>query len=154
MAGGGAHGHLGIIMTQLKYAAISETPWVEHFNHGAIPFIPAGTNTVDAAHIARMYDEFRRIYTNRINVDQALKRIMLESYDSMYTYQLEDYLLQYNNRSSLEVLMHLKHTYGFINPTQLAENYNKMTEPINLQYPIETLLKHIEDGFRYANAGM
>jgi hypothetical protein len=71
----------------------------------------------------------------------------------MYTSQLEDYLLQYANRSALEILMHLKQTYGFINPTQLAENYNKMTAPINFQDPIETLFKQIEDGFRYANAG-
>jgi hypothetical protein len=28
--------------------------------------------------------------TNRINVDQALKRIILEAYDNMYTSQLED----------------------------------------------------------------
>jgi hypothetical protein len=49
--------------------------------------------------------------------------------------------------------MHLKHTYGFINPTQLAKNYNKMTAPINFQDPIETLFKQIEDGVRYANAG-
>jgi hypothetical protein len=50
--------------------------------------------------------------------------------------------------------MHLKHTYGFINPTQLSENYNKMMAPINFQDPIETLFKQIEDGVRYANAGM
>jgi hypothetical protein len=49
--------------------------------------------------------------------------------------------------------MHLKQTYGFINPTQLAKNYKKMTAPINFQDPIETLLKQIEDGVRYANAG-
>jgi hypothetical protein len=49
--------------------------------------------------------------------------------------------------------MHLKQTYGFINPTQLAEKYNKMTAPINFQDPIETLFKHIEDDVRYANAG-
>jgi hypothetical protein len=73
----------------------------------------------------------------------------------MYTSQLEDYLLQYANRSALEILMHfLKQTYGFINPTQLAENYNKMTAPINFKDPIETLFKQIEDGVRYDNAGM
>jgi hypothetical protein len=49
--------------------------------------------------------------------------------------------------------MHLKQTYGFINPTQLAENYNKMTSPINFQDPIEMLFKQIEDGVRYANTG-
>jgi hypothetical protein len=71
----------------------------------------------------------------------------------MYTSQLEDYILQYANRSALEILMRLKQTYGFINPTQLAENYNKMTAPINFQDPIKTLFKQIEDGDRYANAG-
>jgi hypothetical protein len=49
--------------------------------------------------------------------------------------------------------MHLKQTNGFINPTQLAENYNKMTVSINFQDPIETLFKQIEDGVRYDNAG-
>jgi hypothetical protein len=49
--------------------------------------------------------------------------------------------------------MNLKQTYGFINPTQLAENYNKTTAPINFQDPIETLFKKIEDGVRYDNAG-
>jgi hypothetical protein len=28
MTGGGAHGHLGIIMTQVEYATISTSPWV------------------------------------------------------------------------------------------------------------------------------
>jgi hypothetical protein len=50
--------------------------------------------------------------------------------------------------------MHLKQTYGSINPTQRVENYNKMTALINFQDPIETLFKHIEDGVHYANAGM
>jgi hypothetical protein len=79
--------------------------------------------------------------------------MILEAYDNMYTSQLEDYILQYANRSALESLMHLKQTYGFINPTQLTENYNKMTAPVNFQDPIETLFKQIEDGDRYANAG-
>jgi hypothetical protein len=50
--------------------------------------------------------------------------------------------------------MHLKQTYVFIDPTQLAENYNKMTMPINFKDPIESLFKQIEDGVRYANSGM
>jgi hypothetical protein len=93
---------------------------VEPFNTGNIPIIPASTNAVDAAQIARMHDEFHRIYTDRINVDQALKIIRLEAYDNMSTSQLEEYLLQYEHRSALEFLMHLKQTYGFINPSHLA----------------------------------
>jgi hypothetical protein len=77
MSGGGALGHIGIIMTQVEYAAISAAPWVETFNTGAIPIIPAVTNAADASQIARMHDKCCRIYTSRINMDQALKRIML-----------------------------------------------------------------------------
>jgi hypothetical protein len=87
-------------------------------------------------------------------VGQALKHIILEVYYNMYTSQLEDCLLQYTNSSALKILMHLKQTYAFINPMQLAENYNKMTSPINFQDPIETLFKRIEDGVHYANDGM
>jgi hypothetical protein len=141
MAGGGAHGHLGITMTHVEYAAISASPWVEFYNPNSIPIIPTGTNAVDAAQIARMHNEFCRIYTNRINVDQALKQLILEACNNMYTSQLEDYRIQYANCSAIDILMQLKHTYGFINPTQLSENYNKMMAPINFQDPIETLFK-------------
>jgi hypothetical protein len=137
MAGGGAHGHLGIVMTQVEYAAISATPWVAHFNPGAIPITPVGTNAVGAAQIARMHDEFSRIYTHMINVDQAPNRIVIEAYDNMYTYQLEDYLFQYANRPALEVIIHLKQTYGLINPKQRADNYNKMTARITFRIPLK-----------------
>jgi hypothetical protein len=141
MSGGYAHGRLGIIVTQVDYFVISATPWAEPFDHVPIPLISAGTNAVDAIKMAHLHDEFERIHTNCINVDQALKRIILEAYDNLYTSQFEDYLLQYANRSALKIAMHLKQTYGFINPTQLAENCNKMTDPINFQDPIETLFR-------------
>jgi hypothetical protein len=67
-------------MAHVEYSAISATTWAELLNPGAIPIIPASTNT------------------NLINVDQDLKHIILEAYDKMYTSQLEDYLLQYANR--------------------------------------------------------
>jgi hypothetical protein len=73
MAGGGANGHLGIIMTQVEYATISPSPWVEPYNPHAVPIIPPGTTAVDAAQNARVHAECLRIYINRINVDQALK---------------------------------------------------------------------------------
>jgi hypothetical protein len=138
----------------VEFAVIAAMPWTEPYNPGPIPVIAPGTNAVDAAQLARLHDEFRRIHTNLVNVYQALKHILLEAYDNMYTSQMEDYLLQYTNCSTLEILVHLKTTYGFINPTQLADNYNKMTAPISFQDPIETFFKHIEDGVRYANTGM
>jgi hypothetical protein len=48
-----------------------------------------------------MHAEYRRIYTNIINVDQALKRFILEAYANVYTSQLKDYLLEYANLSAI-----------------------------------------------------
>jgi hypothetical protein len=141
-------------MTQVEYTGIIGTPWAEPYAPVTIPLIDTGTDPVNVAQILRLHDEFRRVHTTRVNVDQALKRIILEAYNNMHTPQLEDYLLQYANLSSLEILVHLKTTYGFINPTQLTDNYNNMTAPINFQDPIETLFKQIEDGIRYASPGL
>jgi hypothetical protein len=52
MEGDVANGHLGIIMSEVEYAAVSASPWVEPFNPNAIPIIPQGTNAVDAAQLA------------------------------------------------------------------------------------------------------
>jgi hypothetical protein len=101
-----------------------------------------------------IHDEFKRIHMSYVTVDQALKCIILEAYNNMYTSQLEYYLLQYANRSALMILVHLKSTYGFIKPTKLADNENKITASINFQDPIETLFKQIEDGVKYDNSGM
>jgi hypothetical protein len=52
MAGDCAHGNLGIIMTQVEYATISSSPWVEPYSPNAVPIIPPGTTAVDAAQLA------------------------------------------------------------------------------------------------------
>jgi hypothetical protein len=94
MAGGGGHGHLGVIMTQVVYDAISAASWAEPFNPCAIPIIPAGTNTFDAAQIACIHDEFCCIRTNVIKVDQALKCIMLEVHYTVYLFRLYSLIMR------------------------------------------------------------
>jgi hypothetical protein len=73
MTGGGAHGHLGTIMTQVEYAVISGTSSAEPQNLGPISLNAAVTNPVDPAQLARTDDEFGRIHTNCVDVDHALK---------------------------------------------------------------------------------
>jgi hypothetical protein len=45
----------------------------------------------------------------------------------MYPSELEDYLLQYANCSTLEILMHSKTTYGLINPQKVDGTYQTRT---------------------------
>jgi hypothetical protein len=85
-------------------------PGKNHITPGPIPIIAHGTDPMDAEQLALLHDEFRCIHTNRVDVDQALKRTILEAFDNMYTSQLEDSMPQYENRSALEILVHLQTT--------------------------------------------
>jgi hypothetical protein len=90
MSGWGFHGHLGIIIAPVECTTISNTLWAGPCNPGPIPLFVHGTEPLDTVQLARLRDEFRRIYTNNANVYQALKRIILDTYDDMYTSQLEE----------------------------------------------------------------
>jgi hypothetical protein len=87
MVGGVANVNLGIIMAPMECVIVSTTPWVEPHNPASIPLVVHGTDPVDAAQLARLHDEFRRIHINRVTVYQALKFIVLEAFDNMYTSQ-------------------------------------------------------------------
>jgi hypothetical protein len=88
-------GHLGIIMTPVEYVVISAMIWAEPHNPDPIPLVAHGNDPVDDAHLSRLHDEFRRIHTNRVKVDQALNCIVLEAFHNIYNSQLVDYLLHY-----------------------------------------------------------
>jgi hypothetical protein len=75
-------------MTHVENYGVSTPSWAEPYNSGPIHVSEAGINVVDAAQLARLHAEFRPIHTNRINVDQAIKRIIVEAYDNMNTSQL------------------------------------------------------------------
>jgi hypothetical protein len=53
----------------------------------------------------------------------------------------------------MDLLVYVRLTYVSIAPTQLADCYNKMTTPYDMQDPIEKLFSQIDVGVRYANAG-
>jgi hypothetical protein len=137
-----------------EYASISYIPLSEPHDPCLIPILAHSTYPIDAAQLALLNNDLKHIFTNRVNVDQALKCLLLDAYDNMYTSELEDYLLQYTHRSAPEILGHLRTTYDSITPIHLADNCTKMTMSISFQDPNETLFKQIEDGVRCANAGM
>jgi hypothetical protein len=83
LSGGGAHGHMDIIMTQVEYTGIIGTPWEEPYDPGTISLIATGTPPINAAQIVRLHDEFRCVHKTHVSVDQALKRIILEAYKNM-----------------------------------------------------------------------
>jgi hypothetical protein len=56
-AGGGRHGHLGLLTKAEKYTAISTTPFGGVADPDPVALVLLGTEAIIAANIGRIYDE-------------------------------------------------------------------------------------------------
>jgi hypothetical protein len=68
------------------------------------------------------------VYRTYHNVDQAIKKLIIESFDDAYINALSD-----------ELLTHLLTYYAFIAPTELTQNYECLNAPYDPNLPIESL---------------
>jgi hypothetical protein len=89
-AGGGRHGHLGLLMTVGHYTAISPIPFGASADPGPVALVLLGTEDIVAANMVRMYDEQKRAFNTHINCDETGKELILTAFQNMYTSVLED----------------------------------------------------------------
>jgi hypothetical protein len=87
------------------------------------------------------------------NVDQAIKKLIIESFNDAYLNALSDEIVGYVNCMSLQLLTHLLTYYAMIAPTELAQNYERLNTPYDPNQPIETLFQQIQDARAFAVAG-
>jgi hypothetical protein len=72
-AGGGGHGHLGLLMTAGQYTAISRIHFGAAADLGPVALVLLGTDDIVAANMVRMYDEQKQAFNTHINCDEAGK---------------------------------------------------------------------------------
>jgi hypothetical protein len=93
------------------------------------------------------------VYRTYHNVDQAIKKLIIESFDNAYLNALSDEIVGYANCTSLQLLTHLLTYYAMIAPAELTQNYERLNAPYDPNQPIETLFQKIEDARAFAVAG-
>jgi hypothetical protein len=79
--GGGRHGHLIIIMTNDEYFAISANVFPVPDNPGASPEVVVGMTAAVITELTRLHREATQVYRTFHNVDQAIKKLILEAVD-------------------------------------------------------------------------
>jgi hypothetical protein len=151
--GGGRHGRLGIIMTNEEYFAIAFNVFPVPNNPGPSAAVVAGMTAAVIAETTRLHREATQLYRKYHNVDQAIKKLTIESFDDAYMNALSDEILGYANCTSLQFLTHLLTYYAMIAPTELTQNYERLNTPYNPNQPIETLFQQIQDARAFAVAG-
>jgi hypothetical protein len=120
--GGGRHGHIGIIMTNEEYFAIAANIFPIPDNPGASPDVVVGMMAAVVAEMTRLHREATQVYRTYHNVDQAIKKLILEAFDDAYLNALSNELVGYANCTSLDLLTHLLTFYAMIAPTELTQN--------------------------------
>jgi hypothetical protein len=93
------------------------------------------------------------VYCTYHNVDQAIKKLILEALDDEYLNAISDEVVGYANCTSLDLLTHLLTFYAMIAPTELTQNYERLNTPYDPNQPIKTLFQQIQDARAFAVAG-
>jgi hypothetical protein len=92
------------------------------------------------------------VYRTYHNVDQAIKKLIIESFDDAYLNALSDEIVGYANCTSLHLLTHLLTYYAMIAPTEITQNYKRLNTSYDPNQPIEMLFQQIQDARAFAVA--
>jgi hypothetical protein len=95
--GGGHHGHLGMIMTNEEYFAIVVDVFPVPNNPGPSAVVVAGMTSSVIAETTRLHRDSTQVHRTYHNVDQAIKKLIIESFDDTYLNALLDKIVGFAN---------------------------------------------------------
>jgi hypothetical protein len=151
--GGGRHGHLGIIMTKEEYFTIAVDVFPVPAYPGPSAAVVAGMMAAVIAETTRLHREATQVYRTYHNVDQAIKKLIIEYLNDAYLDALSDESMGYATCTSLQLLTHLLTYYAMIAPTELTQKYESHNTPYDPNLPIEMLFQKIQDARALAVSG-
>ena len=151
--GGGAHGHIGLLMTPALYATLSPSPYESPDDPGPTPNHTARATTEQRETNRIQHKEERRLYDNNNNMDDAIKSQIIDSVDDTYLCELRNKYTGYMGVSSRDLIDHLLDRYGKITPADIEECKTRMTTPMDSSQPIDVYFKQIDDCIQYAVDG-
>jgi hypothetical protein len=140
-------------MTNEEYFAIVVDVFPVPANPGPLAAVVAGMMAAVIDETTRLHGEATQVYRTYHNVDQAIKKLTIESFDDAYLNALSDEIVGYANCTSLQLLTHLLTYYAMIAPTELTQNYERLNTPYDPNQPTESLFQKIQDARAFAVAG-
>ena len=141
--GGGAHGHLGLVLTPAQYALLSPTPFVRPLFPAPL-VVPAGTTAVASNNMERTHKEDLRLFREVMGVESALKQQLTKAVESAFLDTIRDPVTFVLEGSIADNLQFLLTTYGKVTPETLNEQFEKVNATLyNPAQPIDTIFNAI-----------
>jgi hypothetical protein len=151
--GGGANGHLAVVMPAADYLARTGVPFIIPIHPGAAPVHAAGATSAQITETNRQYTADLAEHTHYLTVVEELKRQVLQAVLPRYFRILADADFGYADISVAALLLHLRTTYGTITPEDLETNRARLAADWNPDSPIEDVWMLIRETQRFAADG-
>lgn len=87
--GGGAHGHLGLVLTSQEYARVSVVPYQHHIHPGTL-VIPNRTSLTWANIMRAKHKELKKLFKEMVDLEKILTKQLVQAI-------LEPYMKQFCN---------------------------------------------------------
>jgi hypothetical protein len=144
--GGGLYGHLGLILSDKRYATLEHTvPWVSPVNPG--PFVPPANSMGPQIEAAKdVWRELKLSFDLWQATEKALIAQVVESIDQIYLRALLNRTTGQYSTDICAVLLHLFTTHGKITPQQVnAKEMSTFNMHYNISQPFNTVFNTIDD---------
>jgi len=120
--GGGAHGHLGMIMPAASYQALTGAAFVPPVHPGPRPVYPPGATQHQIAAIKETYYLELAAFTTFSNVQEELKKQILKAVPRAYLTELEDAVFGFADVSAAAMLAHMVTNFGTVTQEMIEDN--------------------------------
>ena len=151
--GGGAHGHLGLVLDPTEYANISGTPYV-HTAHPGTLTILAGTTHHEATRLTVEHAERVRVFRESVELEKVLVNQTCNALDETFYKERVNPATNTVTEKLSDFLSWLFTTYGDIDSDTIAHEAQKILEfSYDLQNPITDIFEPIQELEQLAIAG-
>lgn len=152
--GGGAHGHLALLLDPTVYLTLSNgIPFVTPVHPGPAPIHPAAATSAVRTEINRIYAQDIADFSLCSKVTTALQRQILAAVNPTYLRALEDPDYGFLQVTPRDMLTHLVSHYGTLTPQELEANRLRLSTAWNPDAPIEDLWGSVANIRRVASEG-
>eukprot|EP00978_Attheya_sp_CCMP212_P014573 scaffold37188_cov29-Attheya_sp.AAC.7 len=150
--GGGNHGHLALLMTDMAYFEETQLAFIAPTKPGDDP--PTALNPEEQPFVNDRYKRNQRIYEKYGNTDKVLKKQIETTVEAAFISTLRHELTGFNQVTALQMITHLYATYGDIDEVDIKDNKVAMMKAYDPEKPLTTLISQLEEGRDFAHIGL
>ena len=142
---GGAHGHLGVMLTGPEYANLLVTNYMRPLHPGILN-IKEGATNYESTRLLNEHKELLRLNREANNVEDCLLKQLGKTLPELY---LKSFRNQYSNTFHTKIqtiLLYLFTTYGYITPEELKEQEEALCAKVfDIQQPFIIMFNEFEE---------